>query len=56
MKKGIIFIALIAAFAISFVLLLNMGAKANTYSFWIVIILLPLVGYGAAKIDFRTDD
>lgn len=56
MKKGIIFIALIAAFAISFVLLLNLGARANHYSFWIVLILLPLVGYGVAKTDFRTDD
>ena len=56
MKKGIIFIALIAAFAISFVLLLNLGAKASSYSFWIVLLLLPAVGYFVAKTDFRTDD
>jgi membrane protease YdiL (CAAX protease family) len=56
MKKGIIFIALFVAFAISLVLLLRTGAKANDYTFWIVLILLPLVGYGVAKIDFRTDD
>jgi membrane protease YdiL (CAAX protease family) len=56
MKKGIIFIALIVAFAISFILLLRTGAKADDYTFWIVLILLPLVGYGVAKTDFRTDD
>lgn len=56
MKKGIMFISIIAALAISFALLLNLGAKANSYSFWIVLILLPLVGYIIGKIDFRTDD
>lgn len=56
MKKGIMFLALIAAFAISFVLLIRMGARADTYSFWIVLLLLPAIGYTVAKVDFRTDD
>lgn len=56
MKKGTLFIAMIAAFLISFVLLLNLGAKANDWTFWISLILLPLAGFIAAKTDFRTDD
>lgn len=56
MKKGILFIAIFVAFAISLVLLLKLGAATNSYSFWIVLILLPLAGYMAAKTNFTTDD
>lgn len=51
--KKILFIVLIVAFAIKFILLLRTGAKTD-YTFWIVLILLPLVGYGVFKTD--TDD
>ena len=56
MKKGVLFIAMIAAFLISFVLLLNLGAKANAWTFWIALVLLPLSGFIAAKTNFTTDD
>lgn len=56
MKKSIIFLALLAAFAISFVFLLRMGAATGDWRFWVVLILLPAVGWVAAKTNFRTDD
>jgi len=56
MKKGILFIVMISAFLISFVLLLNLGAKANAWTFWVALVLLPLSGFIAAKTDFRKDD
>ena len=56
MKKGITFLLLIAAFAISFALLLRMGAALNTWHFWVVLLLLPAVGWFAAKTDFTTGD
>lgn len=56
MKKGVLFIAMIAAFLISFILLLNLGAKANAWTFWIALVLLPLSGFIAAKTNFTTDD
>ena len=56
MQKGLIFLAILAAFAISFVLLLNLGARADSYSFWIVLFLLPAAGYFIAKTNFKTDD
>jgi hypothetical protein len=56
MKKGILFLLLLAAFAISFVFLLRMGAATGDWRFWVVLILLPAVGWIAAKTDFRTDD
>lgn len=56
MKKGITFLLLLAAFAISFVFLLQMGASTGTWKFWLVLILLPTVGWVAAKTDFKTGD
>lgn len=56
MKKGILFLAILAAVGISFVLLLNMGVKADTYTFWVVLVLLPFAGYMAGTTNFRTDD
>lgn len=56
MQKGIIFVGILAAVAISFVLLLNLGAKANSYSFWLVLFLLPLAGWIAGRTNFKTDD
>jgi hypothetical protein len=56
MKKGLLFLAILAAVAISFVLLIRMGAQTGSYSFWIVLFLLPFAGYMVAKTDFRTDD
>jgi hypothetical protein len=56
MKKGVLFIAMTGAFLISFVLLLNLGARVNAWTFWIALVLLPLSGFIAAKTDFRTDD
>jgi hypothetical protein len=56
MKKGIIFLFMFAAFAASFALLINLGVRANSYTFWIVLVLLPLSGYIAAKTDFTAND
>jgi hypothetical protein len=56
MKKSILFFALLVAFGISFVILLKMGAQTGDWKFWLVLILLPAIGWVAAKTDFRTDD
>ena len=56
MKKGILFLLLLAAFGISFVFLLKMGAPTNDWRLWVVLILLPAVGWIAARTDFRTND
>jgi hypothetical protein len=56
MKKSIIFLALLAAFAISFVFLMQMGAATTHWKFWVVLILLPAVGWVAKSTDFRTGD
>ena len=56
MKKGLIFLSILAAVAISFVLLIRMGAQTGSYSFWIVLFLLPFAGYMAGRTNFKTDD
>ena len=56
MKKGLTFLVILAAVAISFVLLLNLGVRANSYTFWIVLFLLPAAGYLAGRTNFLTDD
>lgn len=56
MQKGILFLAILAAVAISFVLLLNLGARADSYSFWLVLFLLPTAGFIAGRVNFKTDD
>jgi len=54
MNKGLLFLLLIATFAISFIFLMQMGASYNYWKFWVVLILLPAVGWFAAKTDWRT--
>jgi len=56
MKKGILFLLLLAAFAISFVFLMQMGAAVGHWKFWVVLILLPAIGWFARDTDFRTGD
>lgn len=56
MQKGIIFLFILAAVGISFALLLNLGVRADSFTFWIVLVLLPAAGYMAAKTNFKTDD
>lgn len=56
MKKGIIFLLLLAGFAVSFVFLLRMGSSTNDWRLWVVLIVLPVVGWVAAKTNFTTDD
>lgn len=56
MQKGIIFLLLLAAFGLSIAMLINMGARLNTLSFWVPLILLPAVGYFFKAINFKTDD
>lgn len=56
MQKGIIFLFVIAAFGASFALLINLGVRADSYTFWIVLVLLPLVGYIMGKVDFKSND
>lgn len=55
MKKSIIFLALLVAFAVSFVFLMQMGAAVGHWKFWIVLILLPTIGWVARDTNFRTD-
>lgn len=56
MKKSIIFLALLVAFGISFVFLMQMGAAMSHWKFWVVLILLPATGWVAKSTNFRTDD
>ena len=56
MQKGLTFLFILVAVSVSFVLLLNLGARADSYTFWIVLFLLPAAGYIAAKTNFRSDD
>jgi hypothetical protein len=55
MKKGVLMLIMIACFAAGFALLLNLGVKAESWSFWIALVVLPLSGFILGKANLFND-
>jgi hypothetical protein len=56
MKTGLKFLIVLVLFAASFVLLLNLGVRANRWTFWLVLVMLPGAGYLIGKTNFTSPE
>ena len=56
MKKGILFLAVLAMTGLAFVLLVKVGNEANAWETYLIPVLLLASGYLFGRTNFNTDD
>lgn len=56
MKTGIKFLVVIVLIVTSIVLLLDMGVRADRWTGWLVLVMLPAAGYIIGKTNFQSSD